>query len=106
MTQERTNAQMGYGKCIDDYMNTKNCDKKTCRYLEGLQEGEHTAEKTMKKRASHFIKNAIQQINKKHGLELNVDNYVNNLIFAMEWSVEGKTMTTLGESDSGFMTYE
>lgn len=106
MAQERTNAQMGYGKCVDDDMNAKDCDKKTCRYWEGLREGAYTAEKKMKKRASHFIEVAIQQINKKHGLELDVDNYVHNLIFAMEWGEEQKTLTTLGESDSGFMNYE
>lgn len=106
MAQERRNAKMEYGKCVDDDMNTKDCGKKTCRYWEGLQEGAYAAEKKMKKRASHFIEVAIQQINKKHGLELDVDNYVRNLIFAMEWGEEQKTLTTLGKSDSGFMNCE
>ena len=56
----------------------------------------------MKKRASHFIEEAIRQINKKHGLELNVDNYVNNLIFAMEWG-EGRTLSTPDESNMGLL---
>lgn len=58
------------------------------QYCKGLQEGAEVAERAMKHRASHFVEVALQQIQKKHGIELNVEGYLKNLIYMMEWNDE------------------